>query len=48
MLSTKTSNYDDIVPCIRKSELDSLRLGRDFGNVKLYSDSIGSAPRKRS
>ena len=27
---------------IRESELASLRLGRDFGSVKLYSDNVGS------
>ena len=26
-----------------QSELDSLRLGRDFGSVKLYSDNISSS-----
>ena len=27
----------------RERELNILRLGRDFGNEKLYSDNIGSA-----
>ena len=42
-----TYNYDDIVFYIIESELDSLTLGRDIGNVTLYSDNLGSAPRKR-
>ena len=28
---------------VRERELDSLRLGRDFGSVKLYSDNISSS-----
>jgi hypothetical protein len=37
-----TCNYYDIAFYIRESELDSLRLGREFGSVKLYGDNIGS------
>ena len=36
-------NYNGFIFYIKESELDSLRLGREFGSVKLYSDNIRSA-----
>ena len=35
-------NYNGFIFYIKESELDSLRLGREFGSVKLYSDNVGS------